>query len=201
MSYTIGIDLGTTNTKAIALSESGEVLYEYSLPTQVIAVPTGGEMDPKRLRQDLLQLLRMVIQAVRKISDEPLLDIGITGMAEAGCIVDPEGEPLTPILLWYDRRGAEEAEELRADYEAQLTSVSGIRMSNVATIYKLSYLKKHKPWLTAHPNRWFGVPEWAAWTRPENEGNPPEILSGVRPFHAPPLTPEQGGNFRGLQAP
>ena len=164
MSYTIGIDLGTTNTKAIALSETEEVLYEYSLPTRVNSVPTGGEIDPKRLQKDLLQLLHEVIQEIRKISDEPLTAIGITGMAEAGCIVDPEGEPLTPILLWYDRRGAAEAEELRPYYEALLTSVSGIRMSNVATIYKLCYLKKQHPSLTAHSNRWFGVPEWAAWT-------------------------------------
>lgn len=160
----IGIDLGTTNTKAIVLSESGEIIYECSHPTVVNQVPTGGEMDAKQLGVDLLHLLQHVIIEVRKTSDEPLTGIGLTGMAEAGCFVDDKGEPVTPVLLWYDRRGAEEAEELRAEYEDILTSISGIRMSNVATIYKLAYLKKWDTEICLRcPTKWFGVPEWAAW--------------------------------------
>ena len=159
----IGIDLGTTNTKAVALSDAGEVIYECSRPTTVITVTTGGELDARRLAVDLLELLRDAVGELRSLSDEPLSGIGLTGMAEAGCFVDGSGEPLTPVLLWYDRRGAEEAEELRDEYEDRLTSVSGIRMSNVATIYKLMYLKRHMPHLFEKPCRWYGVPEWAAW--------------------------------------
>lgn len=159
----IGIDLGTTNTKAIVLSDADEVIFEYSLPTAVKSVPTGGEMDPKQLAIDLLELLRSVISESRKLCGEPLQGIGLTGMAEAGCLVDLQGEPLTPIFLWYDRRGFDEAEKLRTVFEDTLTSISGIRMSNVATIYKLAYLKKQLPLLSGLVMRWFGVPEWAAW--------------------------------------
>ena len=160
---TIGIDLGTTNTKAIALAADGIILCESSHPTEIISVPTGGEMDPKRLAFDLFDLLREMTAEIRKLTDEPLSAIGLTGMAEAGCLVDLQGEPLTPLLLWYDQRGAAEAEELRAEHENELTAVSGIRMSNVATIYKLAYLKKQLPILSGLVMRWFGVPEWAAW--------------------------------------
>ena len=159
----IGIDLGTTNTKALALAGDGTILCERSRPTETISVPSGGELDPKKLAVGLFDLLREMTAQVRNVSDEPLSAIGLTGMAEAGCLVDPKGEPLTPILLWYDQRGAVEAEELRPEYEDKLTSVSGIRMSNVATIYKLAYLKKHLPDLFGDGSRWFGVPEWAAW--------------------------------------
>lgn len=159
----IGIDLGTTNTKALALSKSGEVVFECSHPTTVNAVPTGGDIDAKQLAVDLFHLLQDVIAGVKRVSDEPITGIGLTGMAEAGCLVSRDDEPLTPVLLWYDRRGADEAEELRPEYEDQLASVSGIRMSNVATIYKLSWLKKHQPLLFKSGCRWFGVPEWAGW--------------------------------------
>ncbi len=159
----IGIDLGTTNTKAIALAGDGTVLCELSHPTEINTVPTGGEMDPKKLAIDLFDLLREVIAEIRRITDEPLYAIGLTGMAEAGCLVDLHGDPLTPILLWYDQRGAAEAEELRPDHENELTAVSGIRMSNVATIYKLAYLKKQLSVFSGTEIRWYGVPEWAAW--------------------------------------
>ena len=159
----IGIDLGTTNTKAIALSKDGEVLCELSNATVVNTVPTGGEMDPASLARGFLSLLSDVITKAGELTDERLEAIGLAGMAEAGCLVNSRYEPQTPVLLWYDRRGAEEAEELRTEYEDVLTSVSGIRMSNVATIYKLAYLKKHFPHLFTSGYRWIGVPEWAAW--------------------------------------
>lgn len=163
MSYAIGIDLGTTNTKAIAVEKDGSIILEMSQPTAVETVPTGGEMDPKQLAIGLLKLLKEMLAETGKLTDEPLQAISLTGMAEAGCLVDRRGDPLTPILLWYDRRGAEEAEELRAEHEDLLTSVSGIRMSSVATIYKLCRLKKDLPALSGQIMRWFGVPEWIAW--------------------------------------
>ncbi len=163
MSYTIGIDLGTTNTKAIALSDNGEILCELSRPTETVPVPTGGELDPKRLAADLDSLLRAVLSKVKEKNAGLLTAIGLTGMAEAGFLADRQGEPITPILLWYDQRGAEEAEELREAYEDLLTSVSGIRMSNVAAIYKLAFLKKQLNAISGTEMRWIGVPEWAAW--------------------------------------
>ena len=50
MSYTIGIDLGTTNTKAIALSDNEDILYELSVKTEITSVPTGGEQTRNGLR-------------------------------------------------------------------------------------------------------------------------------------------------------
>ncbi len=163
MSYTIGIDLGTTNTKAIALADNVEILCELSCPTKTIPVPTGGELDPKQLSADLINLLETILTEVKQKHTGHLTAIGLTGMAEAGFLADLNGEPVTPILLWYDQRGAAEAEELRKEYEDLLTSVSGIRMSNVATIYKLSFLHKQLKTLSGTSMRWFGVPEWAAW--------------------------------------
>ena len=162
--YTIGIDLGTTNTKAIAVTGTDRVFFERSFPTKVKSVPTGGEMDPKELAEGVLSLLKDVIPEVQRVTDEPLYGISLTGMAEAGFLADLNGEPLTPILLWYDQRGGAEADSLRPEYEDELTSVSGIRMSNVATIYKLCALKKELPVISGRVHRWFGVPEWAAWT-------------------------------------
>ena len=158
----IGIDLGTTNTKAIALSEDGRILCEMSQPTEVRKVLSGGEMDPKALAADLFDLLRKMLDEIRGLTDEPVSAIGLTGMAEAGFLADLRDEPLTPILLWYDQRGAAEAEELRAAHERELTGISGIRMSGVATIYKLCYLRKQLPQLSGKRMRWIGVPEWAA---------------------------------------
>ena len=48
MEYIIGIDTGTTNTKAVALSADGVMLAEYSLPAESLTgLPAGyHEQDP-----------------------------------------------------------------------------------------------------------------------------------------------------------
>ena len=162
MTYTIAIDFGTTNIKAAAFSDSLEQLCEISRSTNIHTVPEGGEMDPWELRGILFSLLSEIIQSCGQDA-EKLEGISLTGMAEAGCITDPGGDPITPVFLWFDKRGADEAEELRTEYESVLTCISGIRMSNVATVYKLRWLKKHFPEHFIPGARWFGVPEWAAW--------------------------------------
>lgn len=158
--YLLGLDLGTTNTKACAVETDGRVLLQASHPTEVIPVPTGGEIDPKSFLSGLDDFLQDVLKQVRAITSDPLLGIAFAGMAEAGCLITESGTPRTPILLWHDRRGEAEAEELRPRYEEQILRIGGIRLTNVATVYKLRYL--HKQMFFAGL-RWIGVPELAAY--------------------------------------
>lgn len=156
---TLGFDLGTTNTKVCALTDEGRILFTLSQPTQTIALPTGAEIDPKDLISDLDTLLREAVSRVHESADLPIRAIAFAGMGEAGYLADFRNEPITNIILWYDRRGEKEAEEIKARYEEQIIRVSGIRVSNVAVIYKLCYLKKEIP---LGGLRWIGVPELAA---------------------------------------
>lgn len=157
--YSLGLDLGTTNIKACAVSQDGKVLLQMAQPSFVIPVESGAEMDPHRFLSDLFRFLQKVLEQMRKYTDEELCCISITGMAEAGCLINSTKEPVNNVLLWYDRRGEAEADELRGLYEDEILPVSGIRLSNVPSVYKLAYLKKHIPIAGL---RWCGVPELAA---------------------------------------
>lgn len=156
---TLGFDLGTTNTKVCALTDEGRILFTLSRPTQTIEVPTGAEIDPKGFLYDLDALLLEAVTRVHDGLNLPIRAIAFAGMGEAGCLADYRNEPITNIILWYDRRGEKEAEEIKARYEDQIIRVSGIRVSNVATVYKLCYLKKEIP---LGGLRWIGIPELAA---------------------------------------
>lgn len=157
--YTIGLDLGTTNIKACVIAEDGSVLFQQAQPSQVISVPSGAEMDARTFWNDVRLFLKETLAKARAQGAGELRCISITGMAEAGCLIDDSGNPQSRILLWYDRRGEAEAEALRAEHEKEIVSLSGIRLSNVPSIYKLAWLKKH---MSLDHLRWCGVPELAA---------------------------------------
>lgn len=158
-SYIFGIDLGTTNTKLIAMAENGQIFFHTSIPTVVQPVSTGGEIDPIPYFLKLKELIRTSYKIVRKSEGDGLCGISFAGMAEAGCLIDAANKPQSPIFLWYDRRGEVEADSFAEKERTTLMAVNGLRPSNVPTIYKLCYLKKH---LSLDGLRWCGVPEWAA---------------------------------------
>ena len=55
MRYVIGIDIGTTNTKAVAFTDSGEVLGSGKASYPVFADDMGRhELDPENLFDDVL---------------------------------------------------------------------------------------------------------------------------------------------------
>ncbi|MGX6449797.1 FGGY-family carbohydrate kinase, partial [Patulibacter sp. S7RM1-6] len=45
----VGVDVGTTSAKAVAVDPAGEVVGEGRRPTPWRAVPTGAELDPEAL--------------------------------------------------------------------------------------------------------------------------------------------------------
>jgi sugar (pentulose or hexulose) kinase len=85
--------------------------------------------------------------------------IGITGMAEAGCLLDRSGDPTTPILLWHDRRGVRQAAAWRPEIQDHLWAISGQQMTSVRSLAKWRWLVDHG---ASRDDRWCGVPEYVA---------------------------------------
>ena len=100
----VGIDVGTTGVKAIAISESGDVLgraeEEYPL-----SIPQAGwaEQDP----EDWWAATERAL-ATLDAGDAP---IGLTGQMHGLVLLDSADRVLRPAILWNDQRtGAECAE-------------------------------------------------------------------------------------------
>ena len=110
MPLTIGIDIGTSSTKAVVVDESGKVIfaggptYEFETPK-----PLWAENDPQRWWNATLECLRMISE---KVDTSDIAGIGLTGQMHGLVLLDAEGNVLRPCIQWNDQRTAKQCEDL-----------------------------------------------------------------------------------------
>ena len=110
----LSVDQGTTNSKAILVSEAGAILARGSSPVG-IAYPQPGwvEQEPARIWASVCEAIDACLKAAPgNISVEA---IAISNQRESVTIWDGEtGEPLGPVVSWQCRRSAPVCAELNA---------------------------------------------------------------------------------------
>jgi xylulokinase len=135
----VGLDVGTTGVKALALSSAGEVVgrageeYPLSIPR-----PEWAEQDPD-------DWVRAAEAALGRLGGEKVR-VGLSGQMHGLVALDAQKRVLRPAILWNDQRtGAECAEiEERIGLE-RLIELTGNRALPGFTAPKLLWLRRHEP--------------------------------------------------------
>ena len=135
----VGLDVGTSGVKALAISASGEVLAraerEYPLSTPR---PGWAEQDPD-------DWWRAAEAALAELGGEPTA-IGYSGQMHGLVVQDEHGRVLRPAILWNDQRTAAECEEIERRLGVErLIELAGNRALTGFTAPKLLWLRKHEP--------------------------------------------------------
>ncbi len=102
----IGIDVGTTGLKAVAVNAGGKLLREKTVryPTRLAGL--GAEQDAEAWWDAAIESLPEVV------GGEPVSGVAVTCQAPTLVCVDANVEPLGAALTWIDRRAGDEAREL-----------------------------------------------------------------------------------------
>lgn len=136
----IALDAGTTHIKSILFREDGEILAQEKAETPLEQSEEGSRYQPFVIWETVKsQLLSLTEQAKGTCAG-----IGITGMAEAGLIVNREtGLEESDIIPWFDRRTAALAEAVSAEQDDKNFARTGLRNSYKYGIYKFLWLLEH----------------------------------------------------------
>jgi len=135
----VGLDVGTTGVKALALSPEGDVLarveesYELSTPH-----PGWAEQDPE-------DWWRAAERALAALGGEPAA-IGLSGQMHGLVVLDDRDRVLRPAILWNDQRTEAECVEIEERVGlARLIQLTGNRALTGFTAPKLLWLRRHEP--------------------------------------------------------
>src|SRR6185369_14148407 len=110
-----GLDVGTTTITACVFDAGGDLLGQASAPARTSTPgPHRVEQDADAIFRSARRTLQVALAKARaKAAD--LAGIGITSQRTSLVIWDRNtGEPLTPLIVWSDLRGATRAAELQA---------------------------------------------------------------------------------------
>ena len=138
----VGIDVGTSAVKGLAIDEHGAVLaraeatYDLSTPR-----PGWAEQDPA----DWWRATERVLAALRAGAGR-LAGIGLSGQMHGLVALDGGDRVLRPAILWNDQRTAAECREIEAAIGLErLIALTGNRALPGFTAPKLLWMRAHEP--------------------------------------------------------
>lgn len=136
----LAIDQGTTNSKAILISEAGEILARGAEPVG-IAHPRPGWVE-----QDAQEIWSSQRAAIQKcLSAAPTTDIvalGVSNQRESALAWERRtGAPVSPVISWQCRRTAEACARLAADgHGPAVLAKTGLPLDPMFPATKLAWL-------------------------------------------------------------
>jgi gluconokinase len=160
MDVVVGLDSGTTATKAVTAGADARVrdLVSVGYPLQVPA-PGHAELDPGRLCAAVLEALVSVARAAADRGDR-VVALSLSAAMHGLVPLSPDGDPLGPLITWADQRAADVAADLVADGRAgPLHERTGTPVHPMSPLTKLAYLSRTDAAAVRQVPRWGGVKE------------------------------------------
>lgn len=139
----LGIDIGTSGVKAVALDESGAVIAQGTAALSVQRPEAlWSEQDPQSWWLATTAAVQAIDPAVRR----SIRGIGIAGQMHGATLLDADDRPLRPAILWNDGRSEAECAELESAVPDLRRITGNIAMPGF-TAPKLAWVRKHEPHL------------------------------------------------------
>ena len=147
MSVTLGIDIGTSGTKTLAIDSNGAILATASAEYPCDHPKPGwSEQDPELWWRATVATVRDVLSRA-SLKPADVAGVGLSGQMHGSVFLDANGEVVRPALLWNDQRTAAECleiEERAGGREALIRLVANPALTGF-TAPKLLWLRNHEP--------------------------------------------------------
>ncbi|MFY0544098.1 gluconokinase [Brevibacillus sp. H7] len=144
--FVIGLDIGTTSTKAVVYGTDGvmkgigSINYSLHVPR-----PSWAEQDPEAIFAAVIAALREAIQAAGVQADE-IAAIGFSTAMHSLIAVDANGAPLTNSITWADSRSFNQAERLKREGAGiEIYRHTGTPIHPMSPLPKLMWVREEDP--------------------------------------------------------
>lgn len=145
----LAIDQGTTSSRAILFSLSGEVLAVRQRELALLYPHKGWvEQCPQAIWDDTRHCCQQIIEAAAENSSVQTPSvIGMTNQRETTIVWDRHtGEPVYNAIVWQDRRTTEQCAQLkRQGYEAVITRKTGLLLDPYFSATKIVWILDNVP--------------------------------------------------------
>jgi gluconokinase len=163
MPHIIGIDIGTTNTKAVAFTDVGLVLADTNF-SYTAFTDEGGvhELDPDQLFDAVSKVLAEILTRTR--GQQGLAGVSFSCAMHSLIAVGGNGEPLTRAMTWADSRSKSFADMLKASEAGRrIYRQTGTPIHPMSPLSKLMWLKEKAPDIFRQSAKFISIKEYIWW--------------------------------------
>ena len=158
--YLIGIDVGTTGTKSMLLSESGRIV-SHAYAEYPCQTPGTGLVE-----QNAEDWWRAVVKTVRAVAADPQTAknvIAISLSLQGGTLVpvDRYDHPLYPAIVWSDKRCERQCRDFAAAFGADyMYRKTGWHLSPGLNALQIAWLRENRPDVFNRTAMFLSVPDY-----------------------------------------
>ncbi|GAB3560016.1 gluconokinase [Spirosoma fluminis] len=160
----VGVDVGTTNVKALAMpSDLSQIMAHASAPVTTLNPEPGyAEQDPDEIWSAFVQVMAEVSREVAE-SGNVITHIAFSTAMHSLLAIDADGKALGNAILWSDNRAEAQATALRtqqAELGNQIYGQTGTPIHPMIPLCKLAWMRENDPRLLRRTARFGSIKEF-----------------------------------------
>ncbi|WP_199925467.1 gluconokinase [Paenibacillus bouchesdurhonensis] len=161
LSYMIGIDIGTTSTKAVLFEDNGKIIasanegYPLYTPSADMA-----EQDPEEIFEAVISTVKQVMKK-SGIDPEDIILVSFSAAMHSVIPVDQDGKPIMRCLTWADNRSVEWANRLKNELNGHdIYLRTGTPIHPMSPLPKLMWLRHDVPDVFNNAYKFISIKEY-----------------------------------------
>lgn len=160
MNVSIGLDIGTTQTKAVAFTdEAQEVASAYFRYPLIQETQGMAEQDQELIFQGVCTVIKEVIKQLP--SDTIIQFVSFSSAMHGLILLDEEKTPLSRMITWADNRAADEAEKLKYTVLGkEFYRQTGTPIHPMTPLNKIKWLQNSQPELFKKTAYFVGIKDY-----------------------------------------
>lgn len=157
----IGVDIGTTSTKAVAFTPAGRVLAHDATEYPLLQPEAGAaEQDPQQIFEAVLSAIASCVKQA-KAAPADVLAVSFSAAMHSLILVDDAGVPLTNSITWADHRASAWAVRIRDEWDGlAIYRRTGTPIHPMSPLAKLVWLRHERAELFSRAARFVGIKEY-----------------------------------------
>lgn len=157
--YMLGVDIGTTSTKAVLFTIQGTVIQQenigYPLHTPDIST---AEQNPQEIFQAVLQAVSNIMS---KHVNKKIAFISFSSALHSVIAIDDNDQPLTPVITWADNRSEGWARKIKNELNGHAVYLrTGTPIHPMSPLCKIAWLTHEHPQIAGKAKKYIGIKEY-----------------------------------------
>jgi gluconokinase len=158
-SYMLGVDIGTTSTKAVLFTKKGDVIQQENIGYPLYTPDmTTAEQDPEEIFQAVLKAFTNI---TKQHSDKQISFISFSSAMHSVIAMDENDQPLTRCITWADNRSEAWAHKIKDELDGhEVYKRTGTPIHPMSPLSKITWIVNDHPEIATNVKKYIGIKEY-----------------------------------------